>query len=43
MLTTILVVGALFVIYGVVRAKTGCSENCGRCSRGCGSSESHHD
>lgn len=43
MLTTILVVAVLFVVYGVVRARSGCSENCGMCSRGCGSAESHHD
>jgi hypothetical protein len=43
MLATILVVVALFAIYGYLRPRDGCTHNCGMCSKTCGSSESNHE
>jgi hypothetical protein len=42
MLTTIILVAALFVVFGFTRPRAGCGGNCGMCAKSCGSSESDH-
>lgn len=43
MLLTILSVAALFAVFGLVRSRTGCTHNCGMCSKACGSADDSHD
>jgi hypothetical protein len=43
MVTTIVIVAALFAVYGFLRPRDGCKHNCGMCSKTCGSAEHHHE
>jgi hypothetical protein len=42
MLTTILVVAALFAVYGYVRSQAECTHDCGACPKACGPPERDH-
>jgi hypothetical protein len=43
MLTAIVAVAALFVLFGLVRPRGGCTHNCGMCAHTCGSTETDHE
>ena len=43
MVTTIVIVAALFAIFGFVRQSSSCGGNCGMCHKACSNSEHHHE
>jgi hypothetical protein len=43
MLTSILILAALFAVFTFIRPRAGCGGHCGLCAKSCGSAESHHD
>ncbi len=43
MLTAILTVAALFTLFGFLRQRDRCSNNCGMCHKPCHGSEPDHD